>query len=192
MFLGGNSSGRAQPTISPRLLRPMCGMAQSSLRIALPKKPSGSAGRFWPNHRIHVLKAKALLFSSDYGRGFGSVFHHHRTPKALTRKVFLVAQGVIISGFHTCFHTDVEKRKNADSLATPKTRYLLPQKTGFSGHQAPLDQTRSLSGFSRHQKSIGCQQAYLQRVAEAGRGVRSTPTQGSTSAWPLLLHGVEI
>ena len=77
MFLGGNSSGRAQPTISPRLLRPMCGMAQSSLRIALPKKPSGSAGRFWPNHRIHVLKAKALLFSSDYGRGFGSVFHHH-------------------------------------------------------------------------------------------------------------------
>ncbi|MBN6211738.1 hypothetical protein JYK21_35265 [Ralstonia pickettii] len=51
-------------------------MAQSSLRIALPKKPSGSAGRFWPNHRIHVLKAKALLFSSDYGRGFGSVFHH--------------------------------------------------------------------------------------------------------------------
>ncbi len=27
MFLGGNSSGRAQPTISPRLLRPMCGIA---------------------------------------------------------------------------------------------------------------------------------------------------------------------
>lgn len=34
MFLGGNSSGRAQTTISPRLLRPTCGIAQSSLRIA--------------------------------------------------------------------------------------------------------------------------------------------------------------
>jgi hypothetical protein len=60
-------------------------MAQSSLRIALPKKPSGSAGRFWPNHRIHVLKAKALLFSSDYGRGFGSVFHHQTSFKRLQR-----------------------------------------------------------------------------------------------------------
>ena len=79
MFLGGNSSGRAQTTISPRLLRPMCGIAQSSLRIALPKKPSGSAGRSWRNHRIHVLKAKALLFSSDCGRGFGSMFHHQNS-----------------------------------------------------------------------------------------------------------------
>jgi len=92
MFLGGNSSGRAQPTISPRLLRPMCGMAQSSLRIALPKKPSGSAGRFWPNHRIHVLKAKALLFSSDYGRGFGSVFHHQYPNPNCSQLGFFLAR----------------------------------------------------------------------------------------------------
>ena len=91
MFLGGNSSGRAQPTISPRLLRPMCGMAQSSLRIALPKKPSGSAGRFWPNHRIHVLKAKALLFSSDCGRGFGSMFHHQNSNPNHSRLGFFIA-----------------------------------------------------------------------------------------------------
>ena len=76
-------------------------MAQSSLRIALPKKPSGSAGRFWPNHRIHVLKAKALLFSSDYGRGFGSVFHHHHSAPNLYRL------GVFISGFRDT-HTPQE------------------------------------------------------------------------------------
>lgn len=67
-------------------------MAQSSLRIALPKKPSGSAGRFWPNHRIHVLKAKALLFSSDYGRGFGSVFHHHSYKSRLLSVGFFFAR----------------------------------------------------------------------------------------------------
>lgn len=33
--------------------------------------------RGWPNRRIHAPKAKALLSGSDYGRGFGSVFHHH-------------------------------------------------------------------------------------------------------------------
>ncbi|WP_324567848.1 hypothetical protein, partial [Ottowia sp.] len=33
--------------------------------------------RGWPNRRIRALKAKALLSGSDYGRGFGSVFHHH-------------------------------------------------------------------------------------------------------------------
>ena len=92
MSLGGNPPGGPQPTISPRLLRPMCGMAQSSLRIALPKKPSGSAGRFWPNHRIHVLKAKALLFSSDYGRGFGSVFHHQFQKPELVSGFFTSAR----------------------------------------------------------------------------------------------------
>ena len=31
--------------------------------------------RGWPNRRIHAPKAEALLSGSDYGRGFGSVFH---------------------------------------------------------------------------------------------------------------------
>ncbi|MBX3670962.1 MAG: hypothetical protein KF778_21400 [Rhodocyclaceae bacterium] len=35
------------------------------------------AGVFRPNRRIRALMAQALLSGSDYGRGFGSVFHHH-------------------------------------------------------------------------------------------------------------------
>lgn len=68
-----------------------------TVQVSLGKGARGAATHWrpvltWLNRRIHGLKAKALLSGSDYGRGFGSVFHqelvggqvptplHERTP----------------------------------------------------------------------------------------------------------------
>ena len=44
-----------------------------------------------PNHRIHALKAKALLSGSGMERGFGSAFHHqHQKSQPLSVGIFLL------------------------------------------------------------------------------------------------------
>jgi len=45
----------------------------------------------WPNRRIHAPKAEALLSGSDFGRGFGSVFHHQNSNPNHSRLGFFIA-----------------------------------------------------------------------------------------------------
>lgn len=74
MFLGGNSSGRAQPTISPRLLRPTCGIAQSSLRIAFQSRaetlplPQTNVVQQYPSgqHTFPTPPPKAMAHQADF------------------------------------------------------------------------------------------------------------------------------
>ena len=54
--------------------------------------------RGWPNRRIHAPKAEALLSGSDYGRGFGSVFHHQFQKPELVSGFFTSARRASAGG----------------------------------------------------------------------------------------------
>ena len=51
-----------------------------------------------PNRRIDALKAGALLSGSDYGRGFGSVFHHQFQKPELVSGFFTSARRASAGG----------------------------------------------------------------------------------------------